>query len=175
MCTRLNDLGTGHKVVIQQRLHEQDVTGDLLIKGGFELLCLPAEFEPELRCTTSIGWTDPLRTWRTALAGKDHPGAARSAEGLAGLVSLRRTIPAAAVSGRWWHFQAFLVSVLAPGPHGSVSGNSEVARADEPAADRTTHRCRDPRDSCRAAGRTSGSAGRGSSPYQAKNSSEARL
>jgi predicted phage terminase large subunit-like protein len=59
MCTRLNDFNTGHKVVIQQRLHEQDVTGDLLIKGDFELLCLPAEFEPERRCTTSIGWTDP--------------------------------------------------------------------------------------------------------------------
>lgn len=59
MCTRLNDLATGHKVVIQQRLHENDVTGDLLAKGGFELLCLPAEFEPERRCTTSIGWTDP--------------------------------------------------------------------------------------------------------------------
>lgn len=45
--------------MIKQRLHEQDVTGDLLVKGSFELLCLPAEFEPERRCTTSIGWTDP--------------------------------------------------------------------------------------------------------------------
>src|SRR5215831_11383186 len=34
--------------------------------------------------------------------------------------------------------------------HGSVD------RADEPAADRTTHRCRDPCDSSRAAGRPSG-------------------
>ena len=59
MCTRLNDFTTGHKIVIQQRLHEADLTGDLLGKGGFELLSLPAEFEPERRCTTSIGWTDP--------------------------------------------------------------------------------------------------------------------
>ena len=59
MATRLNDFSTGHKVVIQQRLHEADLTGDLLIKGGYELLCLPAEFEPERRCSTSIGWTDP--------------------------------------------------------------------------------------------------------------------
>jgi predicted phage terminase large subunit-like protein len=59
MSTRLNDLSTGHKVVIQQRLHEADLTGDLLEKGGYELLCLPAEFDVERRCTTAIGWTDP--------------------------------------------------------------------------------------------------------------------
>src|SRR6185436_7836194 len=61
MATRLNDLSIGHKIVIQQRLHEADLTGDLLIKGGYELLCLPAEFEPERRCTTSIGWSDPRK------------------------------------------------------------------------------------------------------------------
>jgi hypothetical protein len=59
MSTRLNDLASGHKVVIQQRLHEADLTGDLLGRGGFERLCLAAEFEAERRCTTSIGWTDP--------------------------------------------------------------------------------------------------------------------
>jgi predicted phage terminase large subunit-like protein len=59
MATRLNDFSSGHKVVIQQRLHEADLTGDLLTKGGYELLCLPAEFDPELRCSTSIDWTDP--------------------------------------------------------------------------------------------------------------------
>jgi predicted phage terminase large subunit-like protein len=59
MATRLNDFATGHKVVIQQRLHEADLTGDLLVKGGYDLLCLPAEFEPERRCSTSIGWSDP--------------------------------------------------------------------------------------------------------------------
>jgi predicted phage terminase large subunit-like protein len=59
MSTRLNDPSKGHKIVIQQRLHEADLTGDLLIRGGYEHLCLPAEFEPDRRCTTSIGWTDP--------------------------------------------------------------------------------------------------------------------
>jgi hypothetical protein len=38
MSTRLNDLSTGHKTVIRQRLHQADLTGDLLGKGGFELL-----------------------------------------------------------------------------------------------------------------------------------------
>ena len=61
MSTRRNDFATGHMVVIQQRLHEADLTGDLLKKGGYEWLCLPAEFEPERRCTTSIGWSDPRK------------------------------------------------------------------------------------------------------------------
>jgi hypothetical protein len=63
MSTRLNDFTTGHKVVIQQRLHEADLTGDLLARGGYELLMLPAEFEPERRCSTSIGWTDPRKEY----------------------------------------------------------------------------------------------------------------
>jgi hypothetical protein len=58
MSTRLNDLSRGHKVVIRQRLHESDLTGDLLTRGGYELLCLPAEFEPDHRCDTPI-WRDP--------------------------------------------------------------------------------------------------------------------
>ena len=59
MATRLNNLSTGHKIVIMQRLHESDLTGDLLGKGGYDVLCLPAEFEPDRRCATSIGWSDP--------------------------------------------------------------------------------------------------------------------
>ena len=71
MATRLNDFSTGHKIVIMQRLHEADLTGDLLAKGGYEQLCLPAEFEPERRCSTSIGWSDPRQRSRgIALAGK---------------------------------------------------------------------------------------------------------
>ena len=62
MSTRLNDPSKGHKIVIQQRLHEADLTGDLLIRGGYEHLCLPAEFEPDRRCCTSIGWRDPRST-----------------------------------------------------------------------------------------------------------------
>lgn len=66
MSTRLNDPSNGHLVVVQQRLHESDLTGDLLQRGGYEHLCLPAEFEPERRCSTSIGWQDP-RTERGEL------------------------------------------------------------------------------------------------------------
>lgn len=39
--TRLNDKRTGCIIVIMQRLHEEDLTGHLLAKGGWEHLCLP--------------------------------------------------------------------------------------------------------------------------------------
>lgn len=61
MSSRLNNMRLGKKVVIMQRLHEMDLTGHLLKKGGYEHLCLPSEFEPGRRCTTKIGWTDPRK------------------------------------------------------------------------------------------------------------------
>ena len=62
MSTRLNDFKTGHLVVVQQRLHEDDLTGNLLEKGGYELLMLPEEYEPDRARPTSIGWRDPRTT-----------------------------------------------------------------------------------------------------------------
>lgn len=59
---RLNDLGSGSRVVIMQRLHAEDMTGYLLDQGGWDLLRLPAEFEADTPCVTSIGWTDPRTT-----------------------------------------------------------------------------------------------------------------
>lgn len=59
MSSRLNDKRSGARVVVMQRLHEEDLSGHLLARGGYEHLCLPMEFEPERRATTSIGWTDP--------------------------------------------------------------------------------------------------------------------
>lgn len=57
---RLNDQERDAIVVVMQRLHEQDVTGALMkLDLGFVLLMLPMEFEPQRRCSTSIGWTDP--------------------------------------------------------------------------------------------------------------------
>ena len=58
--TRLNNPDRSAIVVIMQRLHEQDVAGLILEKDlGYEHLNLPMEFEPERRCTTSIGFSDP--------------------------------------------------------------------------------------------------------------------
>ena len=44
--TRLNDPKTGRKIVIQQRIHENDISGWCL-KNGYHRLVLPAEFEPD--------------------------------------------------------------------------------------------------------------------------------
>ena len=47
-------------VVIMQRLHEKDTSGVILEMGlPYVHLCIPMRFEPDNRCTTSIGWTDP--------------------------------------------------------------------------------------------------------------------
>jgi predicted phage terminase large subunit-like protein len=56
--TRVNDPKTAAKVVVMQRCHQQDLSGHLLEQGGWEHLCLPAEYEGPIR-PTSIGWSDP--------------------------------------------------------------------------------------------------------------------
>jgi len=43
--TRLDDKRRGVIVVVMQRLHERDLTGHLLARGGWEHLCLPAVAE----------------------------------------------------------------------------------------------------------------------------------
>lgn len=63
MSTRGNDPKTVAKVIIMQRLHEDDLTGHVLAKmrdGGehYEHLCLPAEYEPRVY-VSGIGWSDP--------------------------------------------------------------------------------------------------------------------
>jgi predicted phage terminase large subunit-like protein len=60
MSTRLNDPKTGAKVVVMQRVHQQDAAGHLLEQGGYEHLCLPAAYEGD-KGATSIGWTDPCQ------------------------------------------------------------------------------------------------------------------
>jgi len=46
------------RIVIGQRLHEDDLCGHLLAEGGWEHICLPMEFEPGRMKPTSLGWTD---------------------------------------------------------------------------------------------------------------------
>lgn len=58
--TRLVEPKTSAIVIVMQRLHESDVSGEILAGDyGYEHLMLPMEFEPDRRCTTSIGWSDP--------------------------------------------------------------------------------------------------------------------
>jgi predicted phage terminase large subunit-like protein len=64
MTTRLNDLKTGHLLLIQQRLHEEDTTAVCLEQGGYQHLYLPNEFEADRGCVThtidgEVLWKDP--------------------------------------------------------------------------------------------------------------------
>jgi predicted phage terminase large subunit-like protein len=60
MSNRLNDPQTGARVIIMQRLHDDDLSGHLLRKGGWTHLRLPMEFEPKARCMVeATGWQDP--------------------------------------------------------------------------------------------------------------------
>jgi predicted phage terminase large subunit-like protein len=46
-------------IVVMQRLNEDDVSGVILEKNlGYEHLMLPAEYEPDRKCVTSIGFED---------------------------------------------------------------------------------------------------------------------
>ena len=58
MSTRGNDPKTFARVIVMQRVHEKDLSGHVLAKGGYEHLCLPAEYIPKTY-VTSIGWSDP--------------------------------------------------------------------------------------------------------------------
>ena len=46
-------------VIVLQRTHDMDLIGWVLRQGGWEYLCLPAEYDPERQCVTSI-FTDWL-------------------------------------------------------------------------------------------------------------------
>jgi predicted phage terminase large subunit-like protein len=67
MWSRLNDLSTGHRVVIQQRVHEEDLTGHvegkdpddwafLVIRMEYEV---PTEKDPGPAPTPGLNWVDP--------------------------------------------------------------------------------------------------------------------
>jgi predicted phage terminase large subunit-like protein len=67
---RTNDWETSAIIIVMQRLHEGDLTGELLARNyGFIHLMIPMEFEPARRCSTPLkvddgrggkkDWTDP--------------------------------------------------------------------------------------------------------------------
>lgn len=61
MSSRLSNQATGARVIIMQRLHQDDLAGHVIEKGGYDHLNLPSEFEPERAARTSIGWQDPRK------------------------------------------------------------------------------------------------------------------
>lgn len=61
MPSRSGRAGRAKRLVVMQRVHELDLSGEILKQGNFVHLCLPMEFEPKLAKTSWNGWRD----WRT--------------------------------------------------------------------------------------------------------------
>ena len=61
MPTRLNDQIHGVKIVIAQRLHEDDICGYIMSKENehWDWLVIPMRYETGYLRTTSLGWQDP--------------------------------------------------------------------------------------------------------------------
>ncbi|GAF73394.1 unnamed protein product, partial [marine sediment metagenome] len=67
MSTRLNNPNTGVKIIVMQRLHENDLTGHILGKDmDYVHLMLPAEYERDRACKTFI-FVDPRKKEREPL------------------------------------------------------------------------------------------------------------
>ena len=54
LATRLNDPGTGSRVIIMQRLHENDLSGHVLKEGDWVHLYLPTKYEKKYKCVTFL-------------------------------------------------------------------------------------------------------------------------
>lgn len=55
MSSRKADPNDFSRVVIMQRLHEDDLAGRCITEGGWTLLRLPMRYEPESHCATPVG------------------------------------------------------------------------------------------------------------------------
>lgn len=113
MSTRGNDPKTVAKVIVMQRLHEEDLTGHVLARGAehYEHLCLPATYEPRVY-VSGIGWSDP-RTEDGALLWPERFDATAVAQlmvnlgsyGAAGQLQQRPTPRGGGMIKRaWWKF-----------------------------------------------------------------------
>lgn len=59
MASRFNDPLTGVRIIVMQRVHEQDLSGHVLEQGGYTHLNLPMEYEPKTFYFTGFGKPDP--------------------------------------------------------------------------------------------------------------------
>ncbi len=71
--SRITDPKLSAEITIMQRLHEVDLAGHILQDKDVVHLCLPAEYEKDRHCSTSLGWEDP-RTIEGELLWKQRFG-----------------------------------------------------------------------------------------------------
>ncbi len=132
LSTRANDPRTARRVIIMQRLHENDLSGHLLEKldpeggPGYVHLCLPTEYVPRISLAFH-GWSDP-RTRPGELLwperfGERENAAAKQDLGQRAYAGQHEQRPAplggAVYQSAWW--QARNRYVLTPGAAGVVA------------------------------------------------------
>ena len=62
MSSRLVDPENSTRTIIMQRLHERDLSGHVLARGGYEHIMLPMRFEESRKCMIhTTGWEDPRK------------------------------------------------------------------------------------------------------------------
>lgn len=111
--SRMTDPRHTAEVAIMQRLHDTDLAGHILdTDPDFELLNLPAEFEPNRRIYTSIGWTDPRTDdgeilWPERFGRKELAVFKRNAYEWAGQWQQRPEVRGGSILKRdWWqHYE----------------------------------------------------------------------
>lgn len=117
---RVNDLRTAVRVGIQQRVHEDDFSGNWLKTGNPEHVCIPMLFEPRrldaetdrIPRVTSIGWSDPRTEEGELLDPKRFPvevvEVERNRLGSFGFAGQHQQRPSPAGGGmlkdHWWRF-----------------------------------------------------------------------
>ena len=104
------------RVIVMQRLHQDDLSGHALGEGDWVHLCLPMRYERGRMPVTPLGWADP----RTEEGPAALPGAVQrggrggDGEGAGGLRQ-RRPAPAAAGAARGGHVQGGPFQPAGPG------------------------------------------------------------
>ena len=100
MSTRLNNPKLDAKVLVMQRIRENDLTGHLLEQGGYEHLCMPTEYEIEHphKSVTSLGFKDPRSEEGEVLSpehfGQDEIASAKRSLGSLGYTGQYQQRPA---------------------------------------------------------------------------------
>jgi predicted phage terminase large subunit-like protein len=127
---RLADYRSDCRVVIHQRVHEKDLIGHLMGRSDYEYLCLPTEFDPSRRKTTSIGWTDPRTKAGDLLFpqrfGPKEVEEAKVSLGPSGFAGQHQQEPTPSGGGRfkeaWFRYYRRDGDVFVIPPHGTHAG-----------------------------------------------------
>ena len=112
MSSRFNDPMTGVRIIVMQRVHEQDLAGHVLEQGGYTHLNLPMEYEAKRDVWTGFGEPDP-RTHEGELLSPKRIGPAEVADlkvrlGSSAYAGQYQQRPSPAVGGilkrTWWGY-----------------------------------------------------------------------